>query len=145
MAIFDEKEFSVEKNNGVATISYKDEDAFKNGTEIPFAEMKRTFSYAHDYQEEGMLDVAKQAEEIMSKDKSIEKVVGELPYGVSKRGSMAISVNRKRTYPGMVRDGVKLPDTVKSTVNVIVQDAATKISRTKIKEAESTLTKSLLS
>lgn len=140
MAIFDEGKFKTTINNGVATIAYDDADAFKNGTDISFAEMKRTFNYAGEYIAEATTTSAAQAEKVMKKDKSVDKVVIELPYGVSKRGSLAVTANREKTFKGM-NGGA---DVTKSTIAVVVKDAATKMSRTKIKDLEKTMTATLL-
>lgn len=145
MAIFDEKKFTATSNNGVATVSYEDEAAFKNGTDIPYAEMKRTFDYAGQYIEEATTTSAKYAENLMKKDKSVDKVIVELPYGMSKRGSVAVTANREKTFPGMkLKDGQKRPDVTKSTIGVIVRDAAIELSRPKIKDMEQQMTKTLL-
>jgi len=140
MAIFDESKFETTVNNGVATVTYDDDSAFKNGTDIPFAEMKRTFDYAGEYIAEATTTSASHAEDIMKKDKSVEKVVIELPYGVSKRGTMAVTANREKTFKGM-NGGA---DVTKSTIAVVVKDAATKMSRTKIKDLEKQMTSTLL-
>jgi len=140
MAIIDESKFESNVANGVATVTYSDAEAFKNGTDIPFTELKKTFDYAGEYIEDATNKSATFATELMEKDKSVNKVVVELPYGVSKRGSMAVTANREKTFPGMNGHDA----TTKSTINVVVKDAATKMSRTKIKALESTMTEKLL-
>jgi len=53
-----------------------DRDAFKKGTDIPFAQMKNVFDYTSTYVEEAAGVAADQATTIMKDDKSIDSIVG---------------------------------------------------------------------
>lgn len=142
MAIkFNEENFEVNKTEGVATVTYSDDKAFMDGTEIANKDVKAVFDYANDYIEAGTNAAATKAETIMTEDTDINSVNVMLPYGVSKRGEIAVKAKREHTYPGM--NG--RPDVTKSTLTVAVKDPLTKMSKTKLKALEADMTSKLLS
>jgi len=141
MAIIDESKFEVEKANGIATVKYTDENAFYEGTELSKKTIKEVFDHASEYIEEATVAASKQATDIMSSDKSVDKVVVEYPYGVSKRGSVTVAANRAQTF----RNPTDGSEVTKSTLKVAVTDPLTKVSKTKVRELTAAMTESLLS
>ena len=140
MAFFDQSKFEVTKADGVATATYTDETVFKDNTDIPFAQMKKVMDYASEFVGEAAEAAATKATEIMSDDKSIDKVVFNMPYGVSKRGQVNVIANRSQTF----RSPADGSEVTKSTLKVAVKDPLTKVGKTKIKELESKMTETLL-
>jgi len=140
MAILD-KDFTVEKVGEVATLTYTDTDAFKNGTEIPMSEMKKVFDYAHEFIEKATEKAATESTTIMEKDKKINKVIVSYPYGMSKRGEIGITAKRSQTFKSPA-DG---SESTKSTLTVAVHDPLSKVSKAKVKALSATMTASLLS
>jgi len=142
MAIFDQSKFETNVTNGIATVAYSDKDAFKNGTDIPLAEMKRTFDYAQTYLEEAATESAGVATKIMEDDKSVDKVIIEYPYGISKRGNVTVTAKREQTFKSPADPTVEV---VKSTLAMAVKDPLTKVSKSKIQDLTKTMTAKLLS
>ena len=138
---FSKDNFKVVKTEGVATVTYTDEKVFLDGTDIPNKDVKAVFEYAQEFIEAGTNAASAQAKTIMAKDKTINSVNVVLPYGISKRGEIGVKAKREHTYPGM--NG--RPDVTKSTINVMIKDPLTKISKTKVKALETEMTDKLLS
>lgn len=140
MAILD-KDFTTEKVGEVATLTYADTDAFKNGTELPMSEMKKVFDYAHDYIEKATERASVEATKIMEKDKKINKVIVSYPYGMSKRGEIGVTAKRSQTFKSPADNS----EVTKSTLAVVVHDPLSKVSKAKVKALSATMTASLLS
>ncbi len=138
--MFDKSKFESTTVDGVLTLKYSDEEAFKNGTEIPFKTLKEVSEYQHEYIEKATELAANEAKDAMEKDDKINKVIVNYPYSTSKRGAIDVAVDRSKTFKSMTGG----EDIVKSTVRVAVQDPITKVSKSRVKELESDLTKALL-
>ena len=141
MSKFEESKFAVETANGVATVKYDDENAFYEGTELSKKTIKEVFDHASNYIQEATVAASEQATKIMTDDKSVEKVVVEYPYGVSKRGNVTVAANRAQTF----RNPTDGSEVTKSTLKVAVADPLTKVSKTKVRELTAKMTESLLS
>jgi len=139
MAI-DAEKFEVSKTEGIATVKYNDENAFYEGTELSKKVIKEVFDHAHSYIEEATKTAAEQSTKIMSKDKDIDKVVVEYPYGVSKRGQLNVVAKRSQTFTSPA-DGTEI---TKSTLSVTVKDPLTKVSKSKIQDLTKEMTATLL-
>ena len=138
--IFDKSKFEETKVDDVVTLNYKDEDAFKNGTDIKFSVLKEVESYRNKYIEDATVLASEESKRLMAKDKSINKVVVQYPFSTSKRGFVDVSVDRSKTYH---IDKEKDP-VIKSKVTVAVKDQLAKVSKSKIKDLETELTAALL-
>jgi len=79
----DKTKFEVSKVDGVATLSYKDDNAFYEGTDLSKAVIKQVFDHASAYIEDTATTVA------------INNVIATVPYGVSKRGEVGVKVKRE--------------------------------------------------
>lgn len=138
--MFDKSKFEKTEVGGTVNLTYKDEDAFKNGTEIPFKTMKEVEAYKAEYLEKATEIAVAESKAIMEKNSKINKVIVNFPYTTSKRGSVDISVDRSKTYPGMNGSD----PVTKSKVTALVTDPINKVSKSRIKEFETELTKVLL-
>lgn len=138
--MFDKSKFESTEVNGVVNLTYNDENVFKNGTDIPFKTMKEIDDYRAQYLDNATHLAAQQAEEIMKKNGKINKVTVSFPYTTSKRGTVDISVDRSKTFQGMNGSD----PVTKSKVTVVVTDPVNKVSKSRIKELETDLTKVLL-
>ena len=129
---------------GSATLIYKDEDAYKKGTEIPFTQLKAVDGYRADFIEAATEEATKVAEKELKNDKSLNDVTVEFPFSTSKRGKVAVKVERSHTFKIPNAEPGKPDSVTKSTVTVAVKDPANKMSKTRIKELEEGLTSALL-
>ena len=141
MAEFKKDNYEVSVANGVATVSYQEDGVFTEGCEVSKADMKKVFDHAGSYIASASEAAAVKATEIMTDDKSVDKVVFAYPYGMSKRGSVDVLANRQQTFRN-IKDG---SDIVKSTLRVAVKDPLTKASKSAVKALEATMTATLLS
>ena len=141
MTKFDDKKYEVSVANGVATVGYIDEGAFFEGCEVSKVDMKKVFDHAGAYIADASASASVKATEIMTDDKSVDKVVFAYPYGMSKRGSVDVLASRSQTFRN-IKDG---SDIVKSTLRVAVKDPLTKASKSAVKALEATMTAALLS
>jgi len=133
---------SFEKSNveGTVTLTCKDENVFKDQSGIDWDLMKKYDKYKDDYLTKAAEFSANQAKEIMLEDKKVNKVIVQLPFTTSKRGSVDVAVDREKTYPGM--NGA--PAVTKSAVKLVVVDPYMKVSKPYIKGLEAELTKAIL-
>jgi len=133
-------EFNKEVNEGIATLVAKDQNMFMADTEISKQTFKDVAEHNAKYIETVMTAASNEATTIMAKDKSIDKVLVQAPYTVSKRGSLDVELKRSHTYPGM--NGA--PAVTKSTMKVKVTDPYSKPVKSALKGLESEMTKALL-
>lgn len=138
--LFDKSKFEKSEVNDIVNLSYGDEDAFKNGTDIPFKVLKEADTYRAQYLEEATELAAKEAKSIMEKNSKINKVVVSFPYSTSKRGSYDVTVDRSKTYGGM--NGAD--PVTKSKITGVVTDPINKVSKSRVREIEAELTKVLI-
>jgi len=136
----DKKDFKVEKSGNVATVTCTNEDAFYEGTDISKKDIKAVFDHSHQYIEECANAAAEQATAIMAKDKKVNEVTFSMPYGVSKRGEVSIKTRRSVTYPGINGSA----DVTRSDLRVVVKDPLTKMSKTKLRTLQKSMTEQLL-
>lgn len=140
MGIFKKSDFSVETSNGVSTISYKDADAYKNGTQIPFKTLKEVDDYREQYVKEATEVAAEVAKDHMAKHKNVNKAIVDFGFGVSKRGKIFVGVDREKE--------VKIPKTGEtkksSRIRVIVKDPKASFSKSRLRELSGELTKALI-
>lgn len=139
--MFDKSKLESVVVDGALSLTYKDADAYKNGTEIPFSTLKEVEEYQHQYVDKATEFIVAEAKAAMEKDSSIHKVIATMPYSSSKRGSASIIVDRSKTFPGI--NGTD--PVTKSKITVKVNAPQFKISGSKIRDMEDDLTKTLLS
>ena len=138
--MFNKKEFEQNEVNGVLSMTCTNEDVFKNGTDIPFKTIKEVDAYRAKYLEEATEFATKEAKSIMESNNKINKVIVTVPFSSSKRGTVDISVDRSKTFQGMNGSD----PVTKSKVTVVVTDPINKVSKSRIKELETELTKVLI-
>ena len=139
--MFDPAKIESTKVEGVVTLKYTDEDAFKAGTEISFKTLKEVEEYQHTYVDKATEFITEEAKKVMEEDSKVSRVVATLPYSTSKRGAVDIIVDRSKTYPGI--NGTA--PVTKSKITVKVTAPQLKLSGSKIRGMEDELTKTLLS
>lgn len=146
MLKFDKSNLSSTKVGNVVTLQYTDENVFKNGTDISFKTLKEVDDYKSQYIEQATEFAAKHAKDTMLKDKSIEKVIFEIPFSTSKRGELSVVVDRSKTYQGMLdpKTNKQLPPTTKSKITVNVKEPTLKVNKNSVKALESELTAALI-
>lgn len=138
---FDEKKFNVTKVEGVATVAYEDKDVYyQNDDELTKATIDKVNKHNNNYIASVATAAKEQSISIMKEDSSIEKVIVELPYGTSTKGSVEVAAKRSHTYKGM-NGG---PDVTKSTMKVVVTDPLSKLGKTAIKAHEAEMTEALI-
>jgi len=146
MALLTKDGYEIKKENGVATVTYKEEDAYISGTEKVTTEMIKDVSeYNQDYIKSSVDASAELAKEIMTEDKDIQSVLTVAPYGVKRKGSSKAGevtnlIKREHVYPGINGN----PDVRKSTIKTAVLDNNLKIAKSYVKDLEADLTKALL-
>ena len=138
---FDEGKFDVTKTNGVATVTYGDKEAFFEGTEISKKVLKEVFDYENDYIMATNVSSAKQATELMEKDKDINEVIVEFPFSPSARGKVNVIAQRSQTFRSP-KDGSEV---IKSTLRTVVKNPFQKLSKSKVQDLTKAMTETLLS
>ena len=138
---FDEGKFDVTKTNGVATVTYGDKEAFFEGTEISKKVLKEVFDYENDYIMATNISSAKQATELMEKDKDINEVIVEFPFSPSARGKVNVIAQRSQTFRSP-KDGSEV---IKSTLRTVVKNPFQKLSKSKVQDLTKAMTETLLS
>lgn len=136
--------FETQVAGKTATMVYKDEDAYKHNTDIPFTQLKASDSYRNEYIEKATEEATKVAKKELEKNKSLDNVTVEFPFSTSKRGNVTVNVERSHTYHIPNPEPGKPDSVTKSVVKVAVKDPANKMSKSKVKELEEDLTKALL-
>ena len=138
---FDDGKFDVTKTNGVATVTYGDKEAFFEGTEISKKVLKEVFDYENDYIMATNVESAKQATELMEKDKDINEVIVEFPFSPSARGKVNVIAQRSHTFRSP-KDGSEV---IKSTLRTVVKNPFQKLSKSKVQDLTKAMTETLLS
>ena len=140
MLEFDKSKIKTTKANGVITLTYEDDDVYKNGTDITFKALKEADSYRSEYLKKATEFAAEQAKSELKRDKTIEKVIVNSPYTTSARGQASVIVDRSKTFKGIGDN----PDVTKSKVTIAVKDPLNKVSKPTIAALEKELTALLL-
>ena len=134
---FDAKQFEQTKEGSTVVLTYKDEDVYKKGTDIPFQTLKEVADYNNKYVSEAAEISVAEAKKVLEKDKTIEVVDVKIPYSVSKRGFVNTLVEREKTVRIPGKDG---GEKKKSAIKVIVKNPLDKFSKPRLKELEADLT-----
>ena len=130
---------STTDKNGVTVLKYTDKDAYFNGTDLPKKQILDVASYNKKYCEEATIFAKDQALDVLKKNKDINTIKVELPWGYKSNGKLTVAVNREKTYPG-IKDH---PPVTKSTLQVKIKEPAAP-GKTFISGLEDELTKALL-
>ena len=138
---FDPKKFEVSKADGVATVTYGDKEAFFEGTEISKKVLKEVFDYENEYIAATNVVSAKQATELMKKDKGVNEVIVEFPFSPSARGKVNVIAQRSQTFRSP-KDGSEV---TKSTLRTVVKNPYLKMTKSKVQELTAAMTETLLS
>lgn len=128
--MFDNKKFKATKVDGVMSVVYEDENAYKNGTEIPFKTLKEVAAYQSQYVLDATTAAVDYAKKEMKKDKSIDKVNVEFPYSVSKHGKVTVDIDREKQYRNTLKGDGEIIS--KPAISVKVKDPSQKVSKPKI-------------
>lgn len=130
-----------ENTNGTTMVNYNNQDVYKENAGVDLDTLKKVEKFRSEYLEQATNLASEEAKSIMEKDKDVNKVIATFPYTASAKGSLEVVVDRSKTFPG-----VNGSDPVtKSKITVIVNDPVNKVSKSKIRALESTLTEALIS
>lgn len=135
--MFDPKQLDLTKEGSTAVLNYKDENVYKNGTDIPFKTLKEVADYNSNYLSQATEFSVAEAKKVLEKDKSIDTVDIKIPYSVSKRGFINTLVEREKTVRIPGKDG---GEKKKSAIKVIVKNPIDKFSKPRLHELEADLT-----
>jgi len=132
-------DFKIEKVGNTATCVCTNEEAFYEG-DLTKKQIKEVFDHSQSYLNKCAEVTAEVATSIMGKDKAIDNVLFNLPYGVSKRGCVDVKTRRTVTFPGIGTN----PDVTRSDLRMVVKDPLTKVGKTKLKDLQANMTAELL-
>lgn len=135
--MFDPKQLDLTKEGSTAVLNYKDENVYKNGTDIPFKTLKEVADYNSNYLSQATEFSVAEAKKVLEKDKTIDVVDIKIPYSVSKRGFINTLVEREKTVRIPGKDG---GEKKKSAIKVIVKNPIDKFSKPRLHELEADLT-----
>lgn len=120
------------KVGDTVTLTYKDENIFMNNLPISKADYKRAKDAERDYLNAFAKVASEEATNVLKKDKGVEKVLVEVPYGDQKRSGATAKIHRMKEHRNPFGEG---DATIKSsTFEMVVQDTAAKLSKNFIKE-----------
>lgn len=142
MLKFDKSKLASSKVGNIVTLNYTDADVFESGTEISAKNIKEVEDYRKEYIDKAAEFASKYAKDLMVKDKGVDKVVFNMPFSTSKKGTLDISINRSKTFKN-IKDKSG-PDIVKSKIIIAVKDPFSKGTEKTIKALEAELTSALV-
>lgn len=137
--------FEVVKVGEVATLTYKDEDAFFANTDLDANTLKEVDKYRKNYINTALEKAGSEALEVMKKDKGIKTVEVSFPIGVSKQNSLNVEVLKEKEVrvPGETNADGSLKTITKPAIRVKVKDSNFKASKTSIRKWEDSLKEAL--
>jgi len=130
MAItFNEDMYETNTAEGVATVSYTDKEVFNTGTDIEKSVLKDVFKHSGEFISATTDEAAKIATNTFNKDKEVDKVIIDFPYGPTGSGSVTAAVTREKTFrvPGTDKS-ISRPD-----IQLSVKHSMLKASKSHIK------------
>lgn len=139
--MFDTKKFESNKIGGVLTLKYKDNNVYKDGTDIPFETLEKVAKYNSEYVSKAAEKASDLGKKYLQDDESLNKVVVKYPYSPDSSGAVEVTVDRSRTFPAINGND----PVTKSKITVAVTEPFKKVVKSKIQELEADLTKTLLS
>lgn len=133
--MLDQTSFDRAVAGNTLTLTCKDADAFKNGTDIDIKTIKKVEAYRNEYIEKATNIAQEKATEELKKNKNIERVVVEFPFTTNARGHCNVVVDREKTFhvPGEKDENKTI---TRPNITVSVKDPSSKMSKTKIKELQ---------
>lgn len=137
--MFDKNKFeNTGKENGILSFKYEDRDAFEKGAPVPVKTLKEVHKYSKAYVEEATNVATELAKENFKKDKSLNKVIVNVPYSTSAHGHANITVTREKEYVNRLNGNNEVIR--KSAIQVVVKDPAAEVPKSKIHELVDDLT-----
>ncbi len=134
MAInFNKDSFESTVNDGIATISYTDKATFMDDCPVSKQDAVDVFKQSGNYITAATQTSADMATEMFKKDKTLEKVIIDYPYGPTGSGKATVAVDREKTF--------RVPG-ADANASVTRPNVAVKVAHTSIK-AGKTFIKSL--
>lgn len=133
--MLDQTSFDRAVAGNTLTLTCKDADAFKNGTDIDIKTIKKVEAYRNEYIEKATNIAQEKATEELKKNNNIERVVVEFPFTTNARGHCNVVVDREKTFhvPGEKDENKTI---TRPNITVSVKDPSSKMSKTKIKELQ---------
>lgn len=133
--MLDQTSFDRAVAGNTLTLTCKDADSFKNGTDIDIKTIKKVEAYRNEYIEKATNIAQEKATEELKKNKNIERVVVEFPFTTNARGHCNVVVDREKTFhvPGEKDENKTI---TRPNITVSVKDPSSKMSKTKIKELQ---------
>lgn len=131
MATFDKSKFKTTKVDGVLSVVYDDENAFKDGTEIPFKTLKEVSDYQHQYVLDATTAAVDFAKEKMKKEKDIKQSTVKFPFSTSTKGKIEVVVDREKTFNNALKG--KGETVTRPAISVKVTNPAVTLPKPKIK------------
>lgn len=111
MAINLDKGFETTKNDGVATLTYNDEKAYMENSEVSKEDTIKVFKHSGEFIAGATEAAAAEATVMFNDDKELDKVNAEFKYGPTGSGRINVAINREKTFrvPG-TDNSVTRPD-----------------------------------
>lgn len=137
---FDSKLLESSVKDGVLKLVYTDKDAFMGPCSIPEKQFKEVAAYEKEYLAKASEFMAAEAKKHFLKEKDINAINIELPFGHNSNGHTEGRFKRCYEWKGI--NG--LPDGKKTSFQLKVQHPVHGVSKTTVKEFEKDLTKAIL-
>ena len=132
MAIAFDKEFKTEVNGTVATVTYEDDNAFFENTDITKKQFKDVFDHTEAYVEAAAKAGAAEAKSVFKDNGDVETVKVKFPYTPSKRGHVLLNVEKAVTKT----NNFTKETTTSPYIKVEVKDPFSRMTRDRVKELE---------
>lgn len=137
--IFDSSKFettksvvkSGDKDITVARVTLSDKDAYLAAAKLngfTKEQISAVEKFNNAFAVHATETIGEMAENMMAKDKSLDRVVGVTPLTSSANGNLTVTIKRQQTFPGMNGH----PAVTKSTVSVIAKIPAFELSKTNV-------------
>lgn len=141
MVTFDKSKLKIEKVNNVINATYEDEDIYKKGTDINLKTLKAVDDYRAEYVGKALEFAADEAGKMFKSkgNEKVEKILYNFPFGLYKRDSIDISVDKEKTF----RSPTDGKEVTKPSIGIKVNDHSLKVSSMSRKALEDNL-KSIL-
>jgi len=140
MAIeFKKSEYTTNVVDGVATVTYGDKNVFTEGSELSKDILNKTFKYTNEFISATTDEAANLATEMLKKDKSVEKVIIDYPFGPTGSGAVTANIARSKTFkiPG-TENSITRPD-----IGIAVKHTLLKASKSHVKSLQQTMLEAL--
>lgn len=133
-------EFERSEVNGVVTLTYSDRDVYGVGCELDKKTIEKLQAYDVNYLTSATELAAGKAEDIMKKEKGVNKVIVDFPYTTNKLGHAVVAATRSKDIRVPASDKI----ITRSDVTLSVKDPYNKVSSKVIETLQDKMTATLL-